>query len=226
MKLIDIENGKAAILFTKSELYMLRMAIGGPVFKGTKNRDIPVLKDWNKQDALNFESRIETLYQKVQSGNKESNSFSFKELNYLIQIHYDHMIEIDPIEYPIIIGYDYKKAEDLLSSLEAVYLDVTKQLASVRLIEHSMFKVDLINLIKDNSYYGEYHSQAKEIRESLEYVEDEDLEDEYIVADIISHIFVRDFDIEPSNREEFYSSVEILAADIYKMINPTFTEAN
>jgi hypothetical protein len=57
--------------------------------------------------------------------NQLGNTFvlSHKELFYLIKIHADTMGELDPIEYPTIVGIDFADAE--------TFLDALKQAASL-----------------------------------------------------------------------------------------------
>jgi hypothetical protein len=108
---------KISLQLTQDEAYMLFMATDGPVFDGTVNRDIPVLSDWTEQEALAFEKRIELFYKSLnQAGN--TLVLSNKELFYLIKIHADNMEELDPIEYPTIVGIRFADAEKFLDALK------------------------------------------------------------------------------------------------------------
>jgi hypothetical protein len=118
----NYNDQKISLQFTEDEAYMLFMATDGPVFDGTVNRDIPVLSDWTEQEALAFEKKIELFYKSLnQAGN--TIVLSNKELFYLIKIHADTMGELDPIEYPTIVGIDFADAE--------TFLDALKQAASL-----------------------------------------------------------------------------------------------
>ena len=107
---------KVSLRLTKDEAYMLFIATDGPFFDETLNRDIPVLPDWTEQEALMFEKRIEFFYKNL---NRENGilALSNKELFYLIKIHADTMKELDPVEYPTIVGIDFSDAETFLNAL-------------------------------------------------------------------------------------------------------------
>ena len=122
MELIEIKNRIATIRLSKREFRMLRAATGGAHFKGTSNRNIPVLTDWTKEEAIKFEREIREASDNMW-GNKELMRFSKKELFYLLRIHHDNMIELDPIEYPIITGIDFKDAEKLWEELQEIISD-------------------------------------------------------------------------------------------------------
>lgn len=117
MKIENYDAQKISLQLTKDEAYMLFMATDGPVFYGTDNRNIPVLSNWTEQEALAFEKRINLFYK---SFNQVGSALvlSDKELFYLIKIHEDAMEELDPIEYPTIVGIDFSDAEKFLDALK------------------------------------------------------------------------------------------------------------
>ena len=85
---------------------MLRSATGGGHFKSTTHRDIPVLSDWTKEQALKIESKIRKAYSNF-SGDG-------------ISLHSDNMEELDEIEYPTIVGHSWEEAQDVLMNLEMI----------------------------------------------------------------------------------------------------------
>jgi hypothetical protein len=122
MKILSVNREKSTItvLFSWHELYMLVMATGGSVFGGTMNRDIPVLADWTRDEALAFEGGIIKIRQALENSPIEEAemTLSYKELVYLAKIHDDNMQELDPIEYPMLVGLDWEEAEQLLEDLQ------------------------------------------------------------------------------------------------------------
>ncbi len=118
MQLIKITENTIEVNFTKNELAMLVFATNGPTFKGTKNRDIPALSDWYKEEALVFEAKIVDAH-KLPTSDSAILTLSHKEFAYLIKIHKDTMQELDPIEYPTITGYSWDEAQAFLENLKS-----------------------------------------------------------------------------------------------------------
>ncbi len=118
MEIQNLDNNRVTITFSKNELSMLRSATGGATFKGTTNRDIPVLETWEKEEALKFEKHIRELSDAADTHGIIT--LSEKELQYLLKIHTDNMEELDPIEYPTITGIDFEEAVMLRDALQAI----------------------------------------------------------------------------------------------------------
>jgi hypothetical protein len=99
------------------EFYMIFTATGGPVFIGTTNRKIAAFLDLSKEDVLAFEQRIIDDYKRSEKKGIQY-TLSISEIKYLLKIHKENMHELDPIEYPTIIGHSYSNAKKLRRKLE------------------------------------------------------------------------------------------------------------
>lgn len=119
MKVIEKKHREKRVLIktSRDELYMLFVAIGEPTFVGTRNQDLPISLDWTREEALNFEEKINALYE-VHKDTGAELELTEKEVIFLAKRHFERMAELDSIEYPIIVGVDIEDAEQLLHELQ------------------------------------------------------------------------------------------------------------
>ena len=113
--IIGTENIK--IIFSEDEAAMLNIALAGPAFDEDAYHRVRNLENWDESKTKNFDNFFLKEWQSTQK--KHLNVLlSKEELSFLIAIHADAMEELDPIEYPTIVGIDFSDAETFLEDLK------------------------------------------------------------------------------------------------------------
>jgi hypothetical protein len=113
--IIGTENIK--IIFSEDEAAMLNIALAGPAFDEDAYHRVRNLENWDESKTKNFDNFFLKEWQSTQK--KHLNVLlSKEELSFLIAIHADAMEELDPIEYPTIVGIDFSDAETFLDALK------------------------------------------------------------------------------------------------------------
>ena len=113
--IIDTENIK--IIFSEEEAAMLNIALAGPAFDEDAYHRVRNLENWDESKTKNFDNFFSKEWRATQKTHLNV-LLSKEELSFLIAIHEDAMEELDPIEYPTIVGIDFADAETFLEDLK------------------------------------------------------------------------------------------------------------
>lgn len=113
--IIGTENIK--IIFSEDEAAMLNIALAGPAFDEDAYHRVRNLENWDESKTKNFDNFFSKEWHATQKTHLNI-SLSKEELSFLIAIHADATEELDPIEYPTIVGIDFSDAETFLDALK------------------------------------------------------------------------------------------------------------
>jgi len=113
--IIGTENIK--IIFSEDEAAMLNIALAGPAFDEDAYKRLQKLENWDDSNTKKFDDFFLKEWRATQKTHLNV-LLSKEELSFLIAIHADAMEELDPIEYPTIVGIDFSDAETFLEDLK------------------------------------------------------------------------------------------------------------